>query len=327
MITRSHARSPRWTCGLVTLVAFVAIVPVSTEAGCNLTAIWKWDRQASIDIDIRMTGLDTFNVTLSPSIDWKTAAGTIKPVWSGVAAVNMTSEAGMKMDGYIYENCSIIAAGVNSGIWFRKGATPPAPPAPPTFAPSQPPSPSSPDVVWDTPSEDVTGSMPLGNGRLGINVWVDDTSTIGIMMSHVDALDENAILSKLGRVLIRVVPSPPRPASSEQRNYTIRPGMIGPQPPIGTMKCNNQSGCPHVAAAACDAFPSCDGFGLNPTWNSGQVAELYSGSLTSATPSYFGKTRIPPGLHHLRRGTHSPFEWSTGSAICRCESNSRLLRM
>lgn len=237
-------------------------------------------------MSVGLTASDAKQLSSQNSVVTADVAGTIKPVWSGVAAVNMTSEAGMKMDGYIYENCSIIVAGVNSGIWFRKGATPPAPPAPPTFAPSQPPSPSSPDVVWDTPSEDVTGSMPLGNGRLGINVWVDDTSTIGIMMSHVDALDENAILSKLGRVLIRVVPSPPRPASSEQRNYTIRPGMIGPQPPIGTVKCDNQSGCPHVAAAACDAFPSCDGFGLNPTWNSGQVAELYSGSLTSATPSY-----------------------------------------
>lgn len=43
--------------------------------------------------------------------------------------------------------------------------------------------------------------MPLGNGKLGVNVWADDTSAIGLLLSHVDALDENANLDKLGRIM------------------------------------------------------------------------------------------------------------------------------
>jgi len=28
-------------------------------------------------------------------------------------------------------------------------------------------------VSWDSPSEDSWGSMPLGNGDIGLNVWVE----------------------------------------------------------------------------------------------------------------------------------------------------------
>ena len=28
------------------------------------------------------------------------------------------------------------------------------------------------DVVWMTPSRDSSGSMPLGNGDIGLNLWV-----------------------------------------------------------------------------------------------------------------------------------------------------------
>ena len=29
------------------------------------------------------------------------------------------------------------------------------------------------NVVWDSPSEDSTGSMPLGNGEIALNAWVE----------------------------------------------------------------------------------------------------------------------------------------------------------
>jgi hypothetical protein len=111
-------------------------------------------------------------------------------------AVSMTTPTGTKMDGFVEYGCGVIAAGVNAGYWYRAGHPPPKPsPAPPT-PPAPPPSPTSPgdpDVTWDTPSDDVTGSMPLGNGRLGVNVWADSTGTVGLLLSHVDALDENGV--------------------------------------------------------------------------------------------------------------------------------------
>ena len=67
------------------------------------------------------------------------------------------------MDGYVYSACNIITAGVHAGSWLRVGA--PVPPTPsPTPTPPVPPSDA--DVVWTTPSADVLGSMPLGNGKL-----------------------------------------------------------------------------------------------------------------------------------------------------------------
>ena len=100
----------------------------------------------------------------------------------------------------------MIAAGSEgSGEWRRVGVPFPPPPAPPAPTPPPPPAPGAADVVWTSASTDVTGSMPLGNGRLGINVWATADGTVGLLLSHVDALDENWILSKLGRVLITVV--------------------------------------------------------------------------------------------------------------------------
>ena len=29
------------------------------------------------------------------------------------------------------------------------------------------------NVIWDTPSENSMGSMPAGNGDIGINLWVE----------------------------------------------------------------------------------------------------------------------------------------------------------
>jgi hypothetical protein len=70
-----------------------------------------------------------------------------------------------------------------------------------------------PDVVWTEPSSGVAGSMPLGNGRLGVNVWSESESELALLLSHVDALDENAVLSKIGRLRLALG----RPAAAAAR--------------------------------------------------------------------------------------------------------------
>lgn len=149
-----------------------------------------------------MTGNDTFLVTLHPDQDWHNATGLVAQWWNGTAGIAMKSTTGLEMDGYVTDACNIITCGVHAGSWVRHGTTPtPTPKPPPPSPPAPPPSHGGPDVVWDTPSADVLGSMPLGNGKLGVNVWADDTSAIGLLLSHVDALDENANLDKLGRIM------------------------------------------------------------------------------------------------------------------------------
>jgi hypothetical protein len=73
----------------------------------------------------------------------------------------------------------------------------------------------SPDVVWTEPSSGVAGSMPLGNGRLGVNVWSESEAELALLLSHVDALDENAVLSKIGR--LRLVFGRPTTAAAAAR--------------------------------------------------------------------------------------------------------------
>jgi hypothetical protein len=136
------------------------------------------------------------------------------------------------------------------------------------------PSPAGPDdadVVWDTPSSNgFLGSMPLGNGKLGANIWAEPDSRVGLLLSHVDAFNENSILSKLGRVKIRVLPDQ-EVQQVQAGTYEEHGGLIGAQPSIKTVTCRGQVGCPTIAAAACDSTPGCTGFGLCPTYRNGTV--------------------------------------------------------
>ena len=62
------------------------------------------------------------------------------------------------------------------------------------------------NVVWNSPSENAHGSMPLGNGDVGINAWVDEKGDLVFYVSKTDAWDENARLCKIGRVRVQFDP-------------------------------------------------------------------------------------------------------------------------
>ena len=57
-------------------------------------------------------------------------------------------------------------------------------------------------VCWESPSEDSLGSMPLGNGDLGGNLWVEPDGRIHLYPSKTDAWDENHRLLKLGELIL-----------------------------------------------------------------------------------------------------------------------------
>ncbi|MEO0250318.1 MAG: DUF5703 domain-containing protein [candidate division WOR-3 bacterium] len=63
------------------------------------------------------------------------------------------------------------------------------------------------NVVWNTPSQDSSGSMPLGNGDIGANIWVEPNGDLVFYLSKTDAWSEINRLLKLGRV--RMTLSPP----------------------------------------------------------------------------------------------------------------------
>ena len=64
------------------------------------------------------------------------------------------------------------------------------------------------NVVWNSPSKDSAGSMPLGNGRLGLNVWAEEGGDLVFYISKTDAWDGLGRLLKLGRVRLKFTPNP-----------------------------------------------------------------------------------------------------------------------
>ena len=64
-----------------------------------------------------------------------------------------------------------------------------------------------PSVAWDTPSGDSAGSMPLGNGDIGINAWVEKDGDLVFYISKTDAWSGNGRLLKLGAVRVSITPS------------------------------------------------------------------------------------------------------------------------
>ena len=63
------------------------------------------------------------------------------------------------------------------------------------------------NVIWDSPSDGSFGSMPLGNGDVGLNVWVEKNGDLLFYISKVDAFDSGHRLPKLGRIRLTMEPA------------------------------------------------------------------------------------------------------------------------
>jgi alpha-L-fucosidase 2 len=69
------------------------------------------------------------------------------------------------------------------------------------------------NVTWDSASADSSGSMPVGNGDIGLNVWVEAATGdllfyIGKTDSWGDNVGGDTGLPKVGRVRVKLTPSP-----------------------------------------------------------------------------------------------------------------------
>ena len=65
------------------------------------------------------------------------------------------------------------------------------------------------NVVWTSPSSDHRGSMPLGNGDIGLNAWVEPDGDLCFYIGKTDAWEDNARLAKVGKVRVRFDPALP----------------------------------------------------------------------------------------------------------------------
>lgn len=81
------------------------------------------------------------------------------------------------------------------------------------------------NVEWDSQSENVGDSMPLGGGKLGLNVWVEGDELLFYIGSN-DAIDENLSILKLGRVRVKLDPNPFTDATSFTQKLDITKSNI-----------------------------------------------------------------------------------------------------
>lgn len=81
-------------------------------------------------------------------------------------------------------------------------------------------------VVWDSPSKDFSGSMPLGNGDIAANVWVENGNELVLLLGKSDAWDENCKLLKLGRVRVKFPVEPFWVSGAFRQELDLRRGEI-----------------------------------------------------------------------------------------------------
>ena len=54
------------------------------------------------------------------------------------------------------------------------------------------------DVIWNTPGKNSADSMPMGNGELGINLWVEENGDLLFYLGRNDAYSAVSQLCKVG---------------------------------------------------------------------------------------------------------------------------------
>lgn len=82
------------------------------------------------------------------------------------------------------------------------------------------------NVVWDSPSKDSSGSMPIGNGDLGANVWVEENGDLLLLLGKTDAWSDVGRLLKLGLVRVRLNPSLVKGGTPFRQELQLRQGQI-----------------------------------------------------------------------------------------------------
>lgn len=64
------------------------------------------------------------------------------------------------------------------------------------------------NTVWNSPSKDSSGSMPIGNGDITANVWVGPEKDLCFYIGKSDAWSEATRLLKLGKIRVTMDPNP-----------------------------------------------------------------------------------------------------------------------
>ncbi len=82
------------------------------------------------------------------------------------------------------------------------------------------------NVVWDSPSTNHQGSMPLGNGEVALNAWFTPDGDLHVYVARSDAWDDYARLVKVGKVRFRLEPNPLRAGRPFRQELRLRDATL-----------------------------------------------------------------------------------------------------
>ena len=82
------------------------------------------------------------------------------------------------------------------------------------------------NVVWTTPGQTDRAAMPLGNGEVGLSLWVEAAGEIHFYIARTDARTECDRSVKMGKMSLKFSPPPQLLAGSFQQVLVLRDGRI-----------------------------------------------------------------------------------------------------
>lgn len=82
------------------------------------------------------------------------------------------------------------------------------------------------NVIWNSPSKDALGSMPVGNGDITLNLWVEEDGDLLFYIGKSDAWDEYNRLLKVGRIRVSLSPNPFLKRGKFRQELVLRNGEV-----------------------------------------------------------------------------------------------------
>ncbi|MBB5437842.1 hypothetical protein HDC92_001516 [Pedobacter sp. AK017] len=90
---------------------------------------------------------------------------------------------------------------------------------------AQQPATADQNLVWTSQSENASGSMPCGGGDIGLNVWVEKGELL-FYIARSGTFDENNTLLKLGRLRLKLSPSPFDEDAAFKQELILKDGYV-----------------------------------------------------------------------------------------------------
>jgi hypothetical protein len=78
-------------------------------------------------------------------------------------------------------------------------------------------------LTWDSPSADSNGTMPLGNGEVALNAWIEPSGDLRFYLARTDAWDDYGRLLKIGGARVKVGQ---RSLDGFRQTLTVRDGTL-----------------------------------------------------------------------------------------------------